>query len=98
MNANKNIYQVTVYENGRQEWYNENGQLHRVDGPAVIDGDIQVWVVNGNLHRLDGPAVIDGDCQEWWNGGKRHRLDGPAVNGGMEENVIVLMVLLLMVE
>ena len=83
MNTNKNVYQVTVYENyGRQEWRNEKGQYHRVDGPAIIDGDYQEWWVEGKLHRVDGPAIIDGDRQEWCKEGKRHRLDGPAIIDG----------------
>ena len=49
MNANKNVYQVTVYETGRQEWRNENGKRHREDGPAVIDGGYKAWYKEGNL-------------------------------------------------
>ena len=55
-----------VDANGTQEWH-VNGQLHRLDGAAVIWADgTQAWWVNGQLHRLDGPAVISaaGD-QEW---------------------------------
>ena len=66
---------------GNKRWYNDVGQYHRLDGPAVelADGD-KVWYLNGKLHREDGPA------DEWWNGhkawwlnGKLHREDGPAI-------------------
>jgi hypothetical protein len=64
-----------------KRWYNEKGELHRKDGPAVeyFNGGKEWWI-NNKLHREDGPAVeyIDGD-QEWYIDGKRHREDGPAV-------------------
>jgi len=58
-----------------------NDELHREDGPAVIDEDgEQQWYINGELHREDGPAVIDGDGeQQWYINGELHREDGPAV-------------------
>jgi hypothetical protein len=61
-------YKVTVKDNGDKLWYNENGQLHRLDGPAVehIDGYTSWWV-NGRIHRLDGPAVEWPDgVKSWW--------------------------------
>jgi len=42
---------------------NKNKQLHRMDGPAVIEADdtgqlLQAdWYQRGMLHRLDGPAI-----------------------------------------
>ena len=59
------------YLNGAKYWY-LNGQLHRENGPAVIDGNYQAWWFNGQLHREDGPAVIDGDCQMWWLNGIKY--------------------------
>jgi hypothetical protein len=67
--------------------YNEFGDLHREDGPAVeLENGYKAWFVNGTRHRLDGPAVERPDDQfqifaikEWWVNGKRHRLDGPAI-------------------
>jgi hypothetical protein len=34
-----------VFHNGITRWYNEAGQLHREDGPAVIlpDGGVEWW-------------------------------------------------------
>lgn len=41
-----------------QVFRNENGQIHRLDGPAMIDTDgTKRYFVNGELHREDGPAV-----------------------------------------
>ena len=73
-------YTVTVDEVGQQCWY-QNGQRHRVDGPAQICANgSQRWYQNGQAHRLDGPAVICADgTQYWYQNGQRHRLDGPAV-------------------
>ena len=54
------------------EHRNENGKLHRVDGPAVEWANgTREWWLNGRLHRIDGPAieVANGDC-EWWVEGK----------------------------
>jgi len=67
----------------RVEYLNEAGELHRIDGPAVVwvNGGKE-WFFDGELHRLDGPATEwpDGD-KAWWVGGKRHRVDAPAVEG-----------------
>jgi len=73
-------YKVKVYRN-MTEWHNLEGQLHRVDGPAVECSDgTKSWWINGQRHREDGPAF------EWSNGSKawyvndqRHRVDGPAI-------------------
>lgn len=52
-------YKVTISDKGIERWYNENDQLHREDGPAVIyPNEVQQWYKNGKLHREDGPAVI----------------------------------------
>jgi hypothetical protein len=40
--------------------YRLNGELHRVGGPAVIDGNRQEWWVNG--------WCGDGACQDWVDG------------------------------
>ena len=56
---------------GTKRWYNADGQLCRVDGPAVEYADgYKAWYVNGQLHRLDGPAV------EWANGYKAWWVNG----------------------
>jgi hypothetical protein len=50
----------------RFEYY-KNGELHRIDGPAVewIDGD-KHWYLNGLLHREDGPAIECAIGKKYW--------------------------------
>ena len=63
MNINKDID-----EYGTIRYRNEQGQLHREDGPAVeyADGD-KFWYLNGLLHREDGPAREWADGHKvWW--------------------------------
>jgi len=72
---------IKVDEYGTVKYYNEKGQLHREDGPAVIHTNgYEEWYQNNKLHRLDGPALtyIDG-TKEWHLNGFLHRLDGPAI-------------------
>jgi hypothetical protein len=53
------------------EYYNEQGQLHREDGPAIIfSNGRKQWWINGKLHRVDGPAI------EWSDGSKSWFLKG----------------------
>ena len=66
-------YEVRVYPNGDKEWY-LNGELHRVDGPALewADGS-KAWYLNGERHREDGPAF---ECfsgyNSWWLNSKSY--------------------------
>ena len=61
-----------VDSNGTLRYYNEQGQIHRVHGPAVeyvVGG--RAWYQNGQLHRADGPAVeYSGGNKSWYIGGK----------------------------
>jgi len=70
----------TINADGKQEWYNDNGILHRDDGPAYIESDgTEQWWIHGHRHREDGPAVVwSNGTKEWWVNHKRHRVDGPA--------------------
>jgi hypothetical protein len=65
-------YKVTVSEYGTKCWYNEQGQRHREDGPAVeYANGTKHWYHKGKLHREDGPAIerTNGDkC--WYINGK----------------------------
>jgi hypothetical protein len=64
-------YNVRVYENGNKNWYNEKGQYHREDGPAIeYANGYKVWYKGGRCHRVDGPAV------EHITGDKDYYLDG----------------------
>jgi hypothetical protein len=55
-------------------YINENGQLHRLDGPArEYSSGEKYWYKNGDLHREDGPAYIDYanvNKEYWYNGEK----------------------------
>jgi len=70
-----------THSDGRKEWTNREGLLHRMDGPAVKDSDghVEYWL-NGELHRIGGPAIkYPSGHKEYWVHGRLHALDGPAV-------------------
>jgi len=56
-----------VIDTYSKRWYNENGKLHREDGPAIefVDG-YKEWCLNGKLHREDGPAVEKSNGTKYW--------------------------------
>jgi hypothetical protein len=61
--------QYCQFEDGSEEWRNEIGELHRLDGPARVWADgSQEWRVDGKLHRDDGQAIVDSKSGivEWW--------------------------------
>jgi hypothetical protein len=69
------------YDIGTVLYLNEQGQLHRGDGSAMItlDGG-EYWYQNGLRHRVGGPAAVDTAGQEWWINGRLHRDgDEPAI-------------------
>jgi hypothetical protein len=43
---------------GTKRWYNDFGEYHRENGPAIewVNGSKE-WYIDDNRHRLDGPAV-----------------------------------------
>jgi hypothetical protein len=55
----------------RIEYRNEQGELHRTDGPAIeYSYGTKAWWINGKPHREDGPAAV------YSNGDKEWYLDG----------------------
>ena len=68
-------------DRSRTKWHNEDGQLHREDGPAIERASgCKCWYRNGKMHRESGPAIEYPDgLKVWYLNGKLHRLDGPAV-------------------
>jgi len=79
-------YKVTVDDDGTIKWYNEEGDLHRLDGPAVESADgYKGWYQKGLCHRLDGPAIEHANGTNFWfQEGRLHREGGPAtecING-----------------
>ena len=72
---------------GNKRWYNEKGEYHREDGPAIECKTYMAYYINGKFHRVDGPAI------EWTDGSKvyyindnLHRIDGPAVESASGNN------------
>lgn len=58
---------------GNRFWRDENGQLHREDGPAFVRASgIRGWLRHGQPHREDGPAFEDSDGSplSWWLDGE----------------------------
>lgn len=70
---------IEVDDEGTKYWL-VNGELHRIDGPAVewaCGG--KEWCVEGVHHRIEGPAIyFEGRWEEWYINGELHRTDGPA--------------------
>ena len=96
MNSSPNDPEIveTFYDSGElhtQYWY-QNDQLHRVDGPAwVIYFDSpgkeicnEYWYLYGKRHREDGPARVTYDefgkirFEDFYLNDYLHRTDGPA--------------------
>ena len=75
---------MQIDEYGDKIWKNEEGKIHRIDGPAVEypDGS-KYWYRDGEIHREDGPAVESSHGTKYWcHEGLRHRSDGPAIEYG----------------
>jgi hypothetical protein len=61
---------VRTYGLGQTAHY-LNGELHRVDGPALFERNgANRWYWMGRKHRTDGPAVtyVDGRTEFWVHG------------------------------
>jgi hypothetical protein len=81
-------FKAWARENGAQKIgesivWTEDGQYHRLDGPAIVDyTGHEAWYRNGKRHREDGgPAFVGPDGhKEWFVNGQAHReeADGPA--------------------
>lgn len=73
-------------------WFNEDGVLHRDDGPACdyFDGG-EEWFTNGARNRISGlPAVTKKSKKEWYENDLLHRYGAPAIqydNGDYEHFV-----------
>lgn len=59
---------ISTRPDGKIEYRNTKGELHREDGPAVFqpEGDYRSWWLNGRMHRDDGPATIYEDGSVVW--------------------------------
>lgn len=73
-------------------YYNFQGHVHRLSGPAVVTMDgRKYWFIQGLCHRNDGPSIIEeqpnGKDEKFMVRGKLHRDGGPAIiwaNGDQE--------------
>ena len=59
-------YRIEVDKHGCRRYYNADGQLHRMEGPAVEWEGCRRWYQHGQLHRTDGPAIEWNDGDKWW--------------------------------
>lgn len=65
---NKLLSKPVIDYKGNKTWYNEDGQLHRLNGPAYEGANgSKEWYQNGLAHRLDGPSIelVNGD--KYWH-------------------------------
>lgn len=62
-------------------YYNRDGYLHRLFGPAYISKkyNVKIWYKDGDYHRIGGPAIQHKENFLWYKDGKLHNLDGPAI-------------------
>ena len=60
-------YRIVDDRGGIRRYHNAAGQLHRIDGPAIIwDNGVEFWYQNDQCHRTDGPAIMWPDGRKWW--------------------------------
>jgi calcineurin-like phosphoesterase family protein len=72
---------IEVDTNGTIRHYDDNGLVHREDGPAVIRSNgKKSWFKHGKLHREDGPTLEDHNGNIWIQNEVYHREDGPAID------------------
>ena len=50
----------------KTKWYNENGELHREDGPAYTS-------ILKTYSKVDGTIILDTYYEEWYRNGEIHR-------------------------
>ena len=75
-----NMNNIEVIENDGNKYWHLNGQLHRIDGPAIEHANgTKDWYKHGKLHREDGPALEHNGTKIWYLNGRLHRVDGPAI-------------------
>ena len=64
---------------GTVRWYDDEGLLHRVDGPASVwPHGTQYWFCHGRFHFVHGPALVwTNGCLRWYGGDHLLRERGP---------------------
>ena len=63
-----------INEDGTRIWLNDNGGLHREDGPALIyNYGSKFWYLDGERHRENGPAIIyESGEKRWYINGEQY--------------------------
>lgn len=66
LDSNGKVYREE-YESGSEMNYDEEGQPHKENEPALIttSGD-RAWFLHGKRHRTDGPAIEYADGTKHW--------------------------------
>jgi len=74
----KNYTKIMVNKDGDKFYLNDEGQHHRLDGPAFEYSDgSKEWAINGNFHRNIDPSVEQTDGRKYWFfKNKGHRIGG----------------------
>lgn len=73
---------VVIDSDGTKTYYNDDGQIHREDGPALIypNGCTEHWI-NGEYasnYELGAPDVVDEGGVTWWHDRQHHSINRPA--------------------
>ena len=56
-----------VNDLGDIRYYNKDGQLHRICGPAIVwSSGTMWWFCHGKRHRINGPAIEQSDGKMRW--------------------------------
>lgn len=60
-----------VSAGGTTTYYNTDGDIHRIHGPAIIwDNGTAEWFMHGLRHRFGGPAIeYASGAKFWWENG-----------------------------
>jgi len=75
----KNYTKIEVDEYGNKRYLNDEGKLHRLDGPAVeyYNSGSKEWYINGNRHQnIDPVAEYSIGTKYWLFKGRLHRVGG----------------------
>ena len=74
-------YRLLIYNDGSEEWRDDKGRMHRLDGPAIkCSTGTEVWYFQDCFHRIGGPAFTYRNIEfKWYQYGKLHNTEGPAV-------------------
>ena len=78
----KNYTKVKV--DGNKLYLNDEGKLHRLDGPAFEYSDgSKLWYINGICHQNIDPSYeyLDG-TKQWFFKGQSHRIGGSFNSAG----------------